>query len=297
MRTTPKPAINIAEVFPELAAKAKQTVRLHPRRGPEPGIRESKMGGSFLWPADEPWPVCDDPSEYDLSYYPQPELASENDLSKRNDFLVGVLQLRADDFPELPFPGNTDIFQLLWCPRDHNKGCPTCKVFWRKESEIIKPLYQAPSPKYPELNYLLIPCCVHPERVEEYPDYFELPEFLRSKIDAWDGPGEDEKYGSQLSTAPGTKLGGWVDWIQFPVTPTCKCGREMEHLLTIASAEYGAERWIPLEDQPIVANDSYEEEEVIWRPANIMLGDVGSIYVFICRECEGWPIDWVFQCS
>lgn len=31
------------------------------------------------------------------------------------------------------------------------------------------------------------------------------------------------------------------------------------------------------------------------RSTGIMLGDTGSLYVFICRRCQHWPIDWVKQ--
>ena len=30
-----------------------------------------------------------------------------------------LMQLRRDDFPELPWPAGKDLFQLLWCPRAH----------------------------------------------------------------------------------------------------------------------------------------------------------------------------------
>jgi hypothetical protein len=35
--------------------------------------------------------------------------------------LVPVLQLYARDIPELPFPGQTDLLQLLWCPNWHDE--------------------------------------------------------------------------------------------------------------------------------------------------------------------------------
>jgi len=33
-----------------------------------------------------------------------------------------VLQLRRSEYPCLPFPGDTDLFQLLWCPMIHFEG-------------------------------------------------------------------------------------------------------------------------------------------------------------------------------
>lgn len=56
-RSTPPPPLDITSVFPGLAAFARQTVRLHPRRG-EPGPQDSSTGGPLLWPAGEAWPAC-----------------------------------------------------------------------------------------------------------------------------------------------------------------------------------------------------------------------------------------------
>src|ERR1044072_6491239 len=58
--TTPKPPIDLLEVLPELADLRATAVRLHPRKGRLPNRYGSKLGGTFLWPADEPWPVCDE---------------------------------------------------------------------------------------------------------------------------------------------------------------------------------------------------------------------------------------------
>src|SRR5437660_5405135 len=96
-RTTPPPSYDVSSLFPDLADKATTTIRLHPRYGDEPPMNASKLGGTFLWPMDEAWPVC-----------PAHEIP-----------FVTVLQLRANDFPEMPFPPGSDLFQLLWCPREH----------------------------------------------------------------------------------------------------------------------------------------------------------------------------------
>lgn len=48
MRTTPLPPLDITAFFPELVPLARQTVCLHPRRGPEPGVGKSKLGGTLL---------------------------------------------------------------------------------------------------------------------------------------------------------------------------------------------------------------------------------------------------------
>ncbi len=59
IRTTPPRPLDVTEVFPELAPLARPAIRLHPRPG-SPSVRESSVGGPLLWPAEEPWPHCED---------------------------------------------------------------------------------------------------------------------------------------------------------------------------------------------------------------------------------------------
>jgi hypothetical protein len=49
-RTTRPPRFDAAALFPEIAGLAKETVRLHPRPGPEPPPNASKLGS-----VDENW--------------------------------------------------------------------------------------------------------------------------------------------------------------------------------------------------------------------------------------------------
>ncbi|MEV4349774.1 hypothetical protein AB0J83_35395 [Actinoplanes sp. NPDC049596] len=97
MRTTGPAPFDVAGEMPELAPYARTAVRLHPRRG-EPAAGQSSMGGPLLWPVDEAWPACDGPGAYD-----------HFDGSPGEDGvpLVPVLQLLAEDVPELPFPEAT----------------------------------------------------------------------------------------------------------------------------------------------------------------------------------------------
>lgn len=90
-RTTPEPSVAVETIVPELAGWAKTAVVLHPRFGPEPAPDASKLGGAFVWPAREPWPEC---KTHAIPY-------------------VTALQLRSEDFPEMAFPAETDLFQLL----------------------------------------------------------------------------------------------------------------------------------------------------------------------------------------
>ena len=101
---------------------------------------------------------------------------------------------------------------------------------------------------------------------------------------------EEETGGSyfyHLSVADGVKAGGYPGWTQDPLWPECPgCGMEMEHLLTISSAEFdGASwrTWLPVEDT-LAAGTIWDlpdqERKAIKSAHGLMLGDMGGIYLF-----------------
>src|SRR4051794_25602761 len=111
--TTPSPAYSIAKELPWLRGREKETVRLHPRRTAMPlPLLSSKAGGKIPWPDDEEWPHC---PEHDLPF-------------------IAVLQLLREDVPELPFPEDMNLLQVLWCPEDHDECgyAPCATLFWRR---------------------------------------------------------------------------------------------------------------------------------------------------------------------
>jgi hypothetical protein len=296
MRQTPKAIVDLASAIPDFAPLARTTVRLHPRRG-ECAPDQSKMGGTFLWPAGEPWPVCEE----------------------HGCVLTTVLQLRRDDAPELGFRGDADLFQLLWCPNDHENidpyYAPASQVFWRKRADIQNALTSMPPLGVNEELYVPAPCVLHPERVAEYPDLFVITQSfpaLRKKIRSSAElanavktiPGvnfnADQLYQYWLSVASGTKVGGHPEWIQDPEPPDCRCGRQMEYLLTIASDECDGGtwgRWCPEEERHVWTGNDYGARALAASPTELLLGDAGNLNYFVCRQCEGWPIASVFQCS
>jgi hypothetical protein len=300
-RTTPPPAHQVEKLFPELARLSKTTVRLNPRYGDQPPIDASKLGGMFIWPADEHWPGC-----------PAHEIP-----------LVTVLQLCAADFPEMPFPAWADLFQVLWCPREHD-NIPECRdmswadprFYWRNRQHIAHARENNPLPQESYYNYVPFTCRLLPERVIEYPSVYDLPETLVRCISEWEdqnlGPDGMHacEYEAELSVEYGTKIGGYVHWIQFPWIPTCECGRSMEHLLTIATVEWNGvddRRWTPLEEQGVFASfphtyDQWDDQhkaifDALWNPTGLNLGDAGHMQIFVCRHCRNWPIRPNIECS
>jgi hypothetical protein len=274
---------------------ARTTVRLHPRRGDQPG-GGSKIGGSFVWPSNERWPVCD---EHESSF-------------------VTALQLRKDDVPHVRFKDESDLLQVLWCPNDHEPlYVPRVQVFWRTWADVKDSVGSPPKPIRSVTEYVPRPCSVHPEPVVEYPHIGELSEELTTKIDhaeelkqllqampppkdVWRYPHDARSlYQFWLSTAAGTKVGGYPGWIQEPEYPPCPCGATMELLVTFASWEFDGiswGRWLPL-DERAVLTASYETRTAVQSGANWMFGDAGSLYLFVCRDCEQWPTTALMQSS
>ncbi|MFE0674576.1 DUF1963 domain-containing protein [Streptomyces sp. NPDC058867] len=269
-RTPPRP-VDVEDLFPEVAPLRLETVRLHPRVG-APTFRESSVGGPLLWPADEDWPVC---SEHG------------------GEPMVPVVQLYRDGVPDVvPFPDGCDLLQVLWCPRKHGGSrWALPEVRWRRAGEVRAVRVTPPAPADPWANYVPRHCVVHPERVTEYP-YWDLDDELWDELEfrfldldqesGWD-------YQSHLSTAPGTKLGGYPGWCQEPTWPDCvRCGGRMEHLLTVASTEADAlsrRTWTPVEDRSTPPEGP-----------GLVLGDLGGVYVFECRTCPGRPFAHRHDC-
>lgn len=292
-RHTQPPCVDITAIIPELAPLAREAVRLHPRRGEVPADG-SKIGGRFLWPSEEAWPHC----------------------GEHHCPLVTILQLHRDDVPELGFPKQADLFQLLWCPNSHEltyQG-PFPQVFWRTAADVKTALSSHPLPTLTDAvgSATPTPCQLFPERVIEYPSDFDLCDnhpnlwalvqnssLLQAKASELDPTVFEDAgtlYGWDLSVADGTKVGGYVNWCQSPQVPICTCGALMEHLLTIADAEFDGGtryRWLTQEEQSVWGS-SPDERFQVQSAAGFTHG--GRFFLFICRKCASWPVQAVFQC-
>ncbi|MEV7557553.1 hypothetical protein [Streptomyces sp. NPDC089795] len=304
-RTTPPRPLDVESLFPGLAAHRRTATRLHPRPG-TPGPRDSHVGGPMLWPADEPWPVCDGPHRRAPGPEPLP--------------LVALAQLHARDVPDLPAgPDGCDLLQVFWCPFDAHG--PTgygmyTHLRWRRAAEVRVPATERPAPGAVGFDgYLPEPCVLHPERITEYPYIELLTGELGAAVDAWEeaqeealaeaqdeaalartarqiaeGPdhhGEEDDdepwlptYECDLSVAPGWKVGGHAAWnVTGPGTMDCAaCGCPMELLLTVATNEWHADRksWIPLEDGPM-------------SPTGVVVGNHGKLNLFACPRDPSHP--------
>ena len=200
-----------------------------------------------------------------------------------------LLQLCREDFPTLPFPTGTDLFQLLWCPQVHFDGPPQeppgFLAFWRRQSDIDDPLLVEP-PMAEGIE--LFECRLEPEFITEYPVSGSFEGHFRVELDEWQ-PGGAEAYDDLLSAAPGVKLFGYPRWIAEAATPFCTCGRMMKILITIDSAEFdersaaGGDRWRPADEPEVAASHGFS------------FGDPAALYLFHCPICPGPRLRAVVQ--
>ncbi|MGW0823592.1 hypothetical protein [Streptomyces sp. NPDC002845] len=216
--TTPPRPFDVTALFPQLAPLARTATRLHPRPG-APTVHDSSVGGPLLWPADEPWPHCDEPHDRraarvthspddvrllrrDLAAAAErlrldPE-APESTPEERENWerikagrpwfdgpipLLPVAQLYARDVP-FPCPADADLLQVLWCPFDHAMAHPKTALFWRSSATVTDVLDAPPEPPIIQsAHYLPEPCLFSPEQVTDFPHPRELSEELREQLD------------------------------------------------------------------------------------------------------------------
>jgi hypothetical protein len=317
-KTTPPPRVNVLEALPELANQIATTTRLHPRRGEVLDPAASKIAGIFLWPEDEAWPTV--PSKRPTWLPPDMEWDFPDGTPIE---LIPVLQLNKRDVPDFPFPEGKDLFQMLWLPLRIEKapyqGEPY--VHWRSTQSVGKSLSTIPLSLHADDSFVPKPCSLSFEHVQEFPDIEDLSDEQQDRLSEWLHKGaylafkdtllelnfdlpeyeldEDEEidalYQYELSVCPSNKLGGHVDWIQYSNWPNCDCGRRMEHLLTLTDTEVGIatwRRWLPLEDHEKWHDRKLADE--ILDALGLYLGS-GSMYYFICRHCESWPMKAIYQ--
>jgi len=319
VRTTPTRPVDVAALFPALAAHARPATRLHPRAG-APTAGQSSVGGPLLWPAAEPWPFCDesredtfDPvtpeterrrrailgaawartprgerlriTEAERAELDEAEAADPPELDGERVAMVPVVQLYRRDTPGFIGPADADLLQVLWCPLDHpdHEYCPHVLVRWRTAAAVTAPLAAPPEPVAVGATYLPEPCAVHPEEVVEHQYLGLLPEELRGEIRAWEEGTGGFPYQYDLSIAPGWKLGGFASWhLTDPYPMDCDdCGAPMELLLVAASSEWdgGTGSWRPVEDEGEPEHDSLVAPH---EPTFVQIGRGYSLWVFYC---------------
>jgi hypothetical protein len=132
------------------------------------------------------------------------------------------------------------------------------------------------------------PCVVSPERTIDYPAWWELPEQLRQRIEAWQ---QDSGwiYAYHLGAAPGTKvrlagLGSGPGMADLPAWP--------RHGPPAHGGQLGVRRRVAPDLAAAGPGGQYDGSD-----ADLMLGDAGNLYLFTCVTCDDRPVAAVLQSS
>ncbi len=244
--------------------------------------------------------------------------------------MLAVAQLYAREIPDLVGPEDHDLLQVFWCPFEEHGNDRTIDVVlkWRRSTDVGVALTPQPEPPVAGREECVpTTCVVHPEQVVEHEYFGLLEEALQDEIDEWeegllDEEEEDEveppssasyatyeeyaeamavaqaaepeeiNYMSDLSIAPGWKVGGFASWhLTDPAPVDCQvCGVAMPPLLTVDKWECdGASRsWLPIEDR-----DSGHDPHAT-NPTEVYLGR-GLMRVHTCPTDPTHPHRLSFQ--
>ncbi len=299
-RHTPPRSPDLGLRYPRIAATARVAVRLHPQRTSMPlPVTASKIGGRIAWPIADPWPVCRD-HEYAMevrSIHSRQLVTVGPDDPRHTGIVLPVLQLRRADVPELPFPGDTDLFQMLWCSRLHDDDVqPRISLRWRRETDLgsLRSVFPAPMSDAahlgPGLDDLLIPryeCFVQPDRVIDYLSPVELEEMESLDQDVLTDVWRVNNEGGVLAY-PGTKVGGYPAWDQGPVQMTCPQGHPMCYLMTFGSDE-PLDQMVSSPEEQEALKQGHADTQALTEPTGMTFGRFGSMFVFYCPVCADHP--------
>ncbi|MEV7946492.1 hypothetical protein AB0O74_05880 [Streptomyces rubiginosohelvolus] len=246
--------------------------------------------------------------------------------------MLAVAQLSTRDVPDLVGPEGQDLLQVFWCPFEAHGPDRTIDVVlkWRRSADVGTVLAPQPEPPVAGREECVpTTCVVHPEQVVEHEYLGLLDEGLQEEVSAWeeglldedddddyeDGPSSAASYAtyeeyeaamaaaraeepdeidymSDLSIAPGWKVGGFASWhLTDPAPVDCQvCGTAMPPLLTVDKWECdGASRsWLPVEDR-----DSENDPRVL-DPVGVYLGR-GLMRVHTCPADPLHPHRLSFQ--
>jgi hypothetical protein len=250
---------------------------------PTSGIntKASKIGGKFAWPARVPWPRC------------QSRDVFNDEEEHQNDFHVPLAQFRKDEFPEIRYPGEADILQLLWCPRFHEDPDtkwgligPEVAAAWHQVRDLED--IENPRPSFPEPKLIPTECAFRPLRLDDVPYLHALDDSLKTEVldQLARAPGEvspTNRYFDTLGPTPGTKLLGYSD---EQGSHFCRCGRPMAHLFTLGVVEVDRANgdWYARFDVP--------PEQANWqevRAVGLKSLD-GFVHIFYCESCPSRPL-------
>ena len=246
----------------------KTTTLLKPHRSKnEISWKESKFGGN--------------PNLESFSEYPK--------CTSCDSSLNFVFQVYKTDFPEFYFPGVSNIFQLFRCPNNsckdsYNEFCDHkmfhyySKVDCENNNTFLKTANISK-----DIEAEVPDCYLKPLKTFDFPNFDDFENDDLDIIEQKFGENFLDEFIDKYNAISHTKLWGYPSFTQGPCRPRCNCGKNKEFLFQLSSddAEDGTE---------------YPPSPDNWSSHGIMIGDVGNIYYFLCKDCGVESIESNWDC-
>ena len=252
---------NSYELFKELTKYKSPGIAFVPTEKDSLSQSVSKYGGLPILPSDIKWPAC-------------------KFCDKSLDF---ICQFSIKDFPTMPIP-SSDISHLLIFAclneQDFLVASQVETVWASSNQEVIK---QIPDKGFPENRYQEPPveCMANPMKLV---DFVTMSNYKHPELEKLFSQLEEDRreyYLNHYMPYEGTKVNGEPSFIQDDEYPTCvKCGKKMEFWGQLSSEE------------PVtrMLKKDFSDHRLMW-------GDVGTIYLFYCKDWCTKEIKSIRQCS
>lgn len=199
-----------------------------------------------------------------------------------------VLQLYQVDFPEHYFPAGKNLFQLFRCP-NHNCSAAYSEPFHADLKMFLFYFDTALAGKQVpmltasdgDLETPVPDCELHPEKITDYPGYEEFDDVIIDMEKTY-GEALSEAFTDNFNALQRTKTGGYASYTQSAHQPVCDCGRNKEFFFQLSSED----------TEKGITNPAHDQ----WSPHGIMIGDLGNIYFYVCKNCGPETIESYWDC-
>ncbi|WP_121199480.1 DUF1963 domain-containing protein [Mucilaginibacter gracilis] len=149
------------------------------------------------------------------------------------------------------------------------------------DKEGLKTL-AVPEPETDENTEERIPDCrLEPERVIDFPMDDDFDNVIND-IEEQYGEELSEYFMGKYSAIQRTKCGGYPSFTQPAHNPVCDCGKTKEFFFQLSSED----------TEEGVKNPASDN----WSPHGIMIGDLGNIYFYVCKDCGEQSITSYWDC-
>jgi uncharacterized protein YwqG len=197
-----------------------------------------------------------------------------------------VVQLYKHDFPEHYFPQGKDLFQLFRCPNSDCIGAYSdysdLKMFVYYFKNDASKISEITLPSSNPLMEVTVPdCYLKPVTSNDYPMFYDFGDELNDVEDIY-GEKLLDYFIDQYESIQRTKTGGWPSFTQSSHYPMCECGKKKSFFFQLSS------------EDPEVGNENSKADH--FSPHQIMIGDLGNIYYYVCEECGEATIESYWDC-